>query len=211
MSTNRPASRYRTGPTDETPPLVRVRDLKKHFPDQPGDHLPASHRRRQSRRRREPRDSAWRNARTGRRIGLRKVDDRTNDHPARTPTSGEVLFDGHDLSRLGSEELRQMRRHFQMIFQDPYASLNRAEPPATSSPRHWRFTTSRAGAPPRAGSGAVQYRRPESLVYQPLSPRIFRRSTPAHRDCPSPGGRSRSSSSATSRFRRWTCRFGRRF
>jgi oligopeptide transport system ATP-binding protein len=40
------------------------------------------------------------------------------------PTSGEVVFDGQDLTRLKGEELRLMRRHFQMIFQDPYASLN---------------------------------------------------------------------------------------
>jgi oligopeptide transport system ATP-binding protein len=40
------------------------------------------------------------------------------------PTEGEVLFDGHDLVALKGEELRRMRRHFQMIFQDPYASLN---------------------------------------------------------------------------------------
>jgi oligopeptide transport system ATP-binding protein len=40
------------------------------------------------------------------------------------PTSGEVVFDGQDLTKLKGEELRLMRRHFQMIFQDPYASLN---------------------------------------------------------------------------------------
>ncbi len=40
------------------------------------------------------------------------------------PTAGEVLFDGKDLTRLQGEELRKMRRHMQMIFQDPYASLN---------------------------------------------------------------------------------------
>jgi oligopeptide transport system ATP-binding protein len=40
------------------------------------------------------------------------------------PTSGEVWFDGQDLVRLQGENLRRMRRRFQMIFQDPYASLN---------------------------------------------------------------------------------------
>jgi oligopeptide transport system ATP-binding protein len=40
------------------------------------------------------------------------------------PTSGEVWFDGHDLTKVGGEELRRMRRRFQMIFQDPYGSLN---------------------------------------------------------------------------------------
>jgi oligopeptide transport system ATP-binding protein len=40
------------------------------------------------------------------------------------PTSGSVVFDGVDLVNLKGEELRKMRRKMQMIFQDPYASLN---------------------------------------------------------------------------------------
>jgi len=40
------------------------------------------------------------------------------------PTSGSVHFDGADLTKIKGEELRAMRRKMQMIFQDPYASLN---------------------------------------------------------------------------------------
>jgi oligopeptide transport system ATP-binding protein len=40
------------------------------------------------------------------------------------PTAGEVLFDGQDLTKLDGGAMRRMRRHLQMIFQDPYASLN---------------------------------------------------------------------------------------
>ena len=40
------------------------------------------------------------------------------------PTSGSVYYDGVDLVKLKGEELRKMRRKIQMIFQDPYASLN---------------------------------------------------------------------------------------
>ncbi len=40
------------------------------------------------------------------------------------PTSGKVNFDGENLIELKGEELRNMRRKMQMIFQDPYASLN---------------------------------------------------------------------------------------
>lgn len=40
------------------------------------------------------------------------------------PTAGNVHFDGKDLVKLKGEEMRQMRRKMQMIFQDPYASLN---------------------------------------------------------------------------------------
>ena len=40
------------------------------------------------------------------------------------PTGGEVWFDGVDLTRIKGQTLRQMRQRIQMIFQDPYASLN---------------------------------------------------------------------------------------
>jgi oligopeptide transport system ATP-binding protein len=40
------------------------------------------------------------------------------------PTEGEVHFEGEDLIALKGEQLRRMRRRMQMIFQDPYASLN---------------------------------------------------------------------------------------
>src|SRR5215216_360645 len=40
------------------------------------------------------------------------------------PTSGEVEFDGQDLLSLGKNELRRLRRDVQIIFQDPYSSLN---------------------------------------------------------------------------------------
>jgi peptide/nickel transport system ATP-binding protein len=38
--------------------------------------------------------------------------------------AGTVRFDGRDITGAGGEELRQLRRHMQLIFQDPYASLN---------------------------------------------------------------------------------------
>ncbi len=40
------------------------------------------------------------------------------------PTSGQVFFDGIDLTQLSPGELRKIRRRMQMIFQDPYSSLN---------------------------------------------------------------------------------------
>jgi oligopeptide transport system ATP-binding protein len=40
------------------------------------------------------------------------------------PTSGSVVFEGRELNTLPSGELRRMRRRMQMIFQDPFASLN---------------------------------------------------------------------------------------
>ena len=40
------------------------------------------------------------------------------------PTSGTVLFEGKDVSKMSKKELKEMRRNMQFIFQDPYASLN---------------------------------------------------------------------------------------
>jgi oligopeptide transport system ATP-binding protein len=40
------------------------------------------------------------------------------------PTDGEVVFDGQDVRKLGGNDLRAMRRNMQLVFQDPFASLN---------------------------------------------------------------------------------------
>ena len=40
------------------------------------------------------------------------------------PTAGQVSYRGRDIARLSGRELRKQRRHMQVIFQDPYASLN---------------------------------------------------------------------------------------
>jgi peptide/nickel transport system ATP-binding protein len=39
-------------------------------------------------------------------------------------TAGEVMFDGHDCLRANPKEMRALRRHMQIVFQDPFASLN---------------------------------------------------------------------------------------
>src|ERR1700746_2585302 len=40
------------------------------------------------------------------------------------PTAGEILYDGVDLTKLKHKHLRALRRRIQIIFQDPYSSLN---------------------------------------------------------------------------------------
>ena len=84
------------------------------------------------------------------------------------PTSGQVLFDGVDLTTLKSEKLRRMRRRMQMIFQDPYACLNS------------RWTISRIiGEPLRVhklASGAAQVERVQELLrIVRLNPRFINR------------------------------------
>jgi oligopeptide transport system ATP-binding protein len=40
------------------------------------------------------------------------------------PTSGSIVFEGSELTTLGREQLRRVRRELQIVFQDPYSSLN---------------------------------------------------------------------------------------
>src|SRR3979411_295212 len=40
------------------------------------------------------------------------------------PPAGRILFEGRDISQLGENDMRPIRRRMQMVFQDPYASLN---------------------------------------------------------------------------------------
>jgi peptide/nickel transport system ATP-binding protein len=40
------------------------------------------------------------------------------------PTAGRIVFDGQEITELGESDLRPLRRRMQMIFQDPYSSLN---------------------------------------------------------------------------------------
>ena len=41
-----------------------------------------------------------------------------------TPTSGKVVYDGRDVTQMGRADLRSLRKEMQIIFQDPYSSLN---------------------------------------------------------------------------------------
>ncbi len=40
------------------------------------------------------------------------------------PTEGEILYDGQDILKLKDKEMRMMRQHMQMVFQNPYSALN---------------------------------------------------------------------------------------
>src|SRR5690625_4752514 len=40
------------------------------------------------------------------------------------PTDGQIIFDGEDITHLRGKKLRECRQNLQMVYQDPYASLN---------------------------------------------------------------------------------------
>ncbi len=105
-------------------PLVEVRDLKKHFPIRRGLII-----------QREVAavravDGVTFDIFPGETLGLVGESGCGKSTTGRTmlqlyrPTSGSVFFKGKDLTKLKGAELRKARRDMQMIFQDPYASLN---------------------------------------------------------------------------------------
>jgi peptide/nickel transport system ATP-binding protein len=78
------------------------------------------------------------------------------------PTSGQVLFMGRDLNRLSATELQAARRDFQMVFQDPYGSLDPRQRVGriVAEPLAALRSASAAGA---SSAGDVQRRVAESL------------------------------------------------
>ena len=104
-------------------PLLEVRDLKVHFPVQHGlfsrvkAHVKAV-------------DGVSFSVEPGETLGLVGESGCGKTTLGRAvvrliePTSGNVLFDGEDLTKLDGVALRSKRRGFQMIFQDPFGSLN---------------------------------------------------------------------------------------
>jgi oligopeptide/dipeptide ABC transporter ATP-binding protein len=104
-------------------PLVQVRDLVKHFPVRTG------FLRRQTGAIQAV-DGVTFDVRPGETLGLVGESGSGKSTTGRVilrleaATSGSVRFQGEELNDLDAEGLRRQRRHMQMIFQDPYASLN---------------------------------------------------------------------------------------
>ena len=110
------------------------------------------------------------------------------------PTAGRIIYDGTDLATLKDRELKPWRRKLQIIFQDPYASLNP------------RMTVGNIISEAMIYHGVVPASERDNRVREllelvglrsyfskrfphdpPLPARILRRSAPAHRYCPGPG------------------------
>jgi oligopeptide transport system ATP-binding protein len=105
-------------------PLLEVTDLVKHFPVKQGvlfdrtvDHVRAV-------------DGVSFSVPRGETLGLVGESGSGKSTACRAvlqliaPTSGSVRFDGREIAGLGRRQMRPLRREMQMIFQDPYASLN---------------------------------------------------------------------------------------
>ena len=113
-----------SGATEAAEPLLRTEDLKVHFPITEGVVL--------ERRVGEVRavDGVSLEVRRGETLGLVGESGCGKSTFARAvirlvdATAGQIFFDGTDVTALSGTGLRRMRRRMQMIFQDPYASLN---------------------------------------------------------------------------------------
>ena len=104
------------------------------------------------------------------------------------PTSGQVAFKGQDVLALDRRALRESRRHMQMVFQDPYSSLNprmRVET-IVEEPLVIHAIGTKAERAARVAE-LLDPRRPRSRAAAPLSARVQRRPAAAHRPGPRAG------------------------
>ncbi|CAM5232744.1 dipeptide ABC transporter ATP-binding protein [Streptomyces tanashiensis] len=109
------------------------------------------------------------------------------------------VYKGQDITKLSpGRALKAVRRNIQMVFQDPYTSLN---PRMTvgdiiGEPFDIHPEVAPEGRPAPQGPGAPRRRRSEPGVHQPVPAPVLRRPAPAHRHRPRPRAPTRRSSSA---------------
>ncbi len=95
-----------------------------------------------------------------------------------TLTGGSLTFDGRDISRLSRRDLRPLRRELQIVFQDPYASLNPRK--RVGAIIGWPLASERRRAA-SPGAGADGDRRSLARALQPLPARVLRGTAAADR------------------------------
>ena len=110
------------------------------------------------------------------------------------PTAGAIEFDGRDISSLSRKQLRPLRREIQMVFQDPYASLNPRKRVGTiiAEPLRIHGLGDRqvTKAPGAGAAGAASGLSPEHYNRYPA--RVLRRPAAADRHRPGAGAATRS-------------------
>ena len=100
-------------------------------------------------------------------------------------TEGTIEFEGRDITKLQGGDLRDLRRDMQMIFQDPYASLNPRKTVGTIIGAPYRLHKTVPGDKrEERGPAAHGARGAEPGALQPLPARVLRRSAPADRRGP---------------------------
>ena len=123
MSTTAPEVRA-ASPATTKDPILEVRNLKKYFPITKGIIL------QKEVARVHAVDDVSFNVYPGETLGLVGESGCGKSTTARLitkllePTSGDILFQGENISKYSRRQMRPLRREMQMIFQDPYASLN---------------------------------------------------------------------------------------
>ena len=108
------------------------------------------------------------------------------------PTAGNILLAGVDVTALGPGAMWPHRRRIQIVFQDPYSSLN----PRLTAEHHRGRAAGEFRHRGRQGKGrarraTVQARRPASREHAQISARVLRRPAPAHRHRQGARGQSR--------------------
>ena len=99
------------------------------------------------------------------------------------PTEGEVMFQGRDLTRLSNKAMRPLRRELQVIFQDPYSSLNPRMTVGVDSGGAADDTQDRgAEGEEGEGAGAVPGGGTEPVHGGQVPPRVQRRTEAEDRD-----------------------------
>ena len=104
------------------------------------------------------------------------------------PTSGKVWFEGEDLAALDERALRARRRSLQIIFQDPYGSLNPRMTVGQMLVEPLVLHCSSSRRPEQESRGTARSGRSRPGARAPLPARVLRRPAPAHRHRARAGG-----------------------